>query len=65
MSTFPSVQAVEAWITPQLGDYADDFDIDAIVSDIRSTLSAGQSLNDLPQSTINAILRAHDISARG
>lgn len=65
MSTFPSVQAVEAWVIPMLGEFADDFDIDAIVSDIRSTLSAGQSLNDLPQSTINAILRAHDVSARG
>ncbi|OFP69581.1 hypothetical protein [Actinomyces sp. HMSC065F12] len=65
MSTFPSVQAVEAWITPQLGDYADDFDIDAIVSDIRSTLPAGQSLNDLPLDDLNAILQAHDISARG
>lgn len=65
MSTFPSVQDVEAWVIPQLGDYADAFDIDAIVSDIRSTLPAGQSLNDLPLDDLNAILQAHDISARG
>ena len=65
MSTFPSVQAVESWIIPQLGDYADAFDIDAIVSDIRSTLPAGQSLDDLPLDDLNAILQAHDVSARG
>lgn len=65
MSTFPSVQAVEAWVIPMLGEFADDFDIDAIVSDIRSTLPAGQSLDELPQSTVIAILRAHDVSARG
>lgn len=65
MSTFPSVQAVEAWIVPQLGDYASDFDIDGIASDIRSTLTAGQSLDDLPLDDLNAILQAHDVSARG
>lgn len=65
MSTFPSVQAVEAWVIPQLGDYADAFDIDAIVSDIRSTLPAGQALDDLAQDDLDAILQAHDVSARG
>lgn len=65
MSTFPSVQDVEAWVIPQLGDYADAFDIDAIVSDIRSTLPAGQALDDLAQDDLIAILQAHDVSARG
>ena len=65
MSTFPSVQAVEAWIIPMLGEFADDFDIDAIVSDIRSTLPAGQALDDLAQDDLVAILQAHDVSARG
>lgn len=65
MSTFPSVQAVEAWIISQLGEYASEFDIDAIVSDIRSTLPAGQALDDLAQDDLVAILQAHDVSARG
>jgi hypothetical protein len=65
MSTFLSVQDVESWITPQLGDYADDFDIDAIASEIHARVDSYEELEDIPQDELNAILQAHDVSARG
>lgn len=65
MSTFPSVQAVEAWIVPQLGDYASDFDIEGIALDLRQRVDSYEELEDIPLDDLNAILQAHDISARG
>lgn len=65
MSTFPSVQAVEAWIVPQLGDYASDFDIEGIALDVRRRVDSYEELEDIPQDDLNAILQAHDVSARG
>ncbi|MBS5900970.1 MAG: hypothetical protein KIC38_10685 [Actinomycetaceae bacterium] len=65
MSTFPSVQAVEAWIIPQLGDYADDFDIEAIAFDLHQRVDSYEELEDIPLDDLSAILQAHDVSARG
>lgn len=65
MSTFLSVQAVEAWVIPQLGDYADDFDTEGIALDVRRLVDSYEELEDIPQDDLNAILQAHDISARG
>lgn len=65
MSTFLSAQAVEAWVIPQLGDYADDFDIDGIAADLHQRADSYEELEDIPQDELNAILQAHDVSARG
>lgn len=65
MSTFPSVQAVESWVIPQLGEFADEFDIGAIASEIHARVDSYEELTDIPQDELDAIFQAHDISARG
>lgn len=65
MSTFPSYQDVESWVIPQLGEFADEFDIEEIVFAVRRRVDSYEELEDIPQDELDAIFQAHDVSARG
>ena len=59
MSTYGSI---ESDVKAYLGDYAVDFDIDGIITDIRT---AGiTDVDDMDEDNFQAIVRAHDESGR-
>ena len=59
MSTYGSInEDVKAY----LGDYAEDFDIDGIITDIRA--AGVTDVDDMDEDAFQAIVRAHDESGR-
>lgn len=45
-----------------LGDYAETFDVEAIVRDIREEYGPSASVDDVPFETYNALRDRHDLS---
>ncbi len=51
-------------VSTTLGDHAEDFDIDGIVSDLAAANGSAESVDDFESEEYWAIVEAHDISPR-
>ncbi len=51
-------------VSVTLGDHVEDFDVAAIVQDIREEYGPAPSVDDVPAEDYSAILERHDLSIR-